>query len=1010
MGRLSSNFGPRGGKMHSGTDYAASAGTPIYANGPMTVTGVYPNGSAGQTGYGNTVTLKDANGVEYRHAHLNSVPNLQPGQQVGAGDLVGNVGNTGNSSGPHDHFEVSTAGNINGKQGLQSGEAIDPKTGKAYSDSFSMGSKDAGSLNSERGGTGVEQGHEHDNDPKPTDKPPTPPVTTDPAPKAPPTSNGKRVHRLTDRNSAGGVIDECVAKTVFVNNLPISVDGSKGTGHPAGSDPADRVPTNTRPGGATPRRNPNTNNCAGERPSPNGGQQPPQPQAPQAPAGPAGNIVDLGRQLQGQGIRVSEHPAFGGVEAGVHRGRGHGDGRAIDVNAPGGIVEANDPTWGPRFDAIAQQARAQGFTVIWRSAGHYNHMHIEEPAGGLRPNANPPNPAAPPNPNLPAGATGDCVPGDNAVPAPSPPAQADHCYHCWQTANGSRNVFVENLPVNFEGNLDTCGHARIEGSPDVFVGENSNTAQDRPLGSDRAARNTKEANKGGGNASPSNVACRQAEVDKNEKENKPADDDPNKDGPQKQADADDPNKPVDAKPGVTGEGQASSEQASRDRLRAQMDQDYANRDQWQGGKRSPAGNAAFANLGYGNAANGTAWCAAYVNSNLKDSGAGYASSLAAASPKAYKPVEPGQAKPGDVLVFDGGRHTALVYDVKPNGDIILQGGNQGGGDGAVTRNTITAASGYQYGSQRVSGIYNPHDQEYNRNNNLNVVPNGRDNPGYTPGAGNNANPGKDCPPQTPQEQAAGEGQGTRPELGGDSRFPGDVAFPNPSSILGGILGGGGGIFGGGPTFPTNQGPYPTPPKIDPMKIAAEVFDASMDDNTSPPISPLNTCDRARELAKTATGKEFPSGTEVAAQVPAAQKLWWDEAMAANQYRYEAAVEAYKQAGITAFRPLSAESMTRIMAYQSGWGNSRCVSTAAYDKNNPIGIGWNGSTFYEYPDKQLGWDATWKFIAFGTEGSLGRYLLPADTPLETDFEIDYIYKQGLINGQTPPGVLLIKPPQ
>lgn len=99
-----------------------------------------------------------------------------------------------------------------------------------------------------------------------------------------------------------------------------------------------------------------------------------------------------------------------------------------------------------------------------------------------------------------------------------------------------------------------------------------------------------------------------------------------------------------------------------------------------------------------------------------------------------------------------------------------------------------------------------------------------------------------------------------------------------------------------------------------------------------------------------------------------------------------------------------------MAFQSGWGNSRCVSKASYDKNNPIGIGWNGSTFYEYPTKQEGWDATWKFIAFGTEGSLGRYLLPSDTPLETDFEIDYIYQQGLINGKTPPGVLLIKAPE
>lgn len=823
MGRLNSHFGPRSGGQHRGADYTADAGTPMYANQPMTVTGVYPNGT--QSGYGNTVTLRDQYGTEYRHAHLQSSPNLQPGQQINAGDEIGRVGNTGRSTGPHTHFEASPDGNINNKRGLVDPEGVDPKTGKPYADAFSMGDPNSGSLNDARAN---KNGETPTPPPSPTDKPPEAPVTTTPAPKVP--RGGRRVHRLTDRNEAGGAIDQCVAKTVFVNNLQISVNGSVGT-------------------------------------------------------------------------------------------------------------------------------------------------------------------------------------ADSSCPI------SPHCYHEWLTANGSTTVFAENIPVNFEGNADTCGHLRIEGSPDVFVGEITSETQDRALGADRAARSHKEPNKGGGNASPSNIACRQAEIDKNEKDNKPADDDPNKDGPQKQADVDDPNKPVDAKPGVQGDGQANSEQASRDRLRTQMDQDYANRDQWQGGKRSPAGDAAFRNLGYGSSANGTPWCAAYVNSNLKDSGAGYASSLAAASPKAYKPVDPGQAKPGDVLVFDGGRHTALVYDVKPNGDIVLQGGNQGGGDGAVTRSTISAANGYAYGSQRVSGIYNPHDQEYNRNNNLNVVPNGKENPGYSPGTPNSTLPGKDCPPQTAQEQAADEGKGTRPEVSGDGREPGDVTYPDPSSILGGVLGGGafgagggGGAFGGGATFPPSQGPYPTPPKADPMKTAVEIFDASMVNDPGPPVNPMNTCERAKELAKVATGKEFPSGSEVAAQIPAAQKLWWNEVSAANQHRYDTAVKAYSQAGITQFRPVGALSMTKIMAFQSGWGNSRCVSKAAYDKNNPIGIGWNGSTFYEYPTKQQGWNATWKFIAFGTEGSLGRYLLPSATPLETDFEIDYIYQQGLINGKTPPGVLLIKAPE
>jgi hypothetical protein len=104
--------------------------------------------------------------------------------------------------------------------------------------------------------------------------------------------------------------------------------------------------------------------------------------APGAPGAPEGgvkggtDIVSLGKELQGQGVRVSENPAFGGVNP-VHKGKGHYEGRAIDVNAGFGIVEANHPEWGPKFDQIAASARQKGYTVIWRSAGHFNHMHIE---------------------------------------------------------------------------------------------------------------------------------------------------------------------------------------------------------------------------------------------------------------------------------------------------------------------------------------------------------------------------------------------------------------------------------------------------------------------------------------------------------------------------------------------------------------------------------------------------------------------------------------------------------
>lgn len=55
--------------------------------------------------------------------------------------------------------------------------------------------------------------------------------------------------------------------------------------------------------------------------------------------------------------------------------------------------------------------------------------------------------------------------GTSHPPCPLPP----HCAGQWQTANGSPDVFVENIPVNFKGNADTCGHSRAEGSPDVFI-------------------------------------------------------------------------------------------------------------------------------------------------------------------------------------------------------------------------------------------------------------------------------------------------------------------------------------------------------------------------------------------------------------------------------------------------------------------------------------------------------------------------------------------------------------
>ncbi len=88
------------------------------------------------------------------------------------------------------------------------------------------------------------------------------------------------------------------------------------------------------------------------------------------------SIVAYGRMLQHSGLRVSEHPSFGGVHH-VHHGWAHYAGRAIDVNIGRGVNEASSRATRARFDAVAAKARAAGYTVLWRVAGHFNHIHIQ---------------------------------------------------------------------------------------------------------------------------------------------------------------------------------------------------------------------------------------------------------------------------------------------------------------------------------------------------------------------------------------------------------------------------------------------------------------------------------------------------------------------------------------------------------------------------------------------------------------------------------------------------------
>ena len=85
---------------HTGVDYAAPVGTPINPTAPGRVTFVGRRG-----GYGNQVVVDHGGGLETRYSHMSSF-NVREGQQVAAGEVLGGVGNTGRSSGPHLHYQV----------------------------------------------------------------------------------------------------------------------------------------------------------------------------------------------------------------------------------------------------------------------------------------------------------------------------------------------------------------------------------------------------------------------------------------------------------------------------------------------------------------------------------------------------------------------------------------------------------------------------------------------------------------------------------------------------------------------------------------------------------------------------------------------------------------------------------------------------------------------------------------------------------------------------------------
>lgn len=93
-------------RAHKGTDYAAPRGTPIKAAGDGKVVHAAPKG-----GYGNTVIIQHGQGYQTLYAHMhNFARNIKAGSRVRQGDIIGYVGTTGLSTGPHLHYEFHVNG------------------------------------------------------------------------------------------------------------------------------------------------------------------------------------------------------------------------------------------------------------------------------------------------------------------------------------------------------------------------------------------------------------------------------------------------------------------------------------------------------------------------------------------------------------------------------------------------------------------------------------------------------------------------------------------------------------------------------------------------------------------------------------------------------------------------------------------------------------------------------------------------------------------------------------
>ena len=111
--RMVSGFGYRtdpftkARKMHEGMDFTAKTGTPIYATGD----GVVAKADNTVSGFGNHIVIRHGFGYETLYAHLSRYK-CKAGQRIQRGDIIGYVGSTGRSEGPHLHYEVHKNGKV----------------------------------------------------------------------------------------------------------------------------------------------------------------------------------------------------------------------------------------------------------------------------------------------------------------------------------------------------------------------------------------------------------------------------------------------------------------------------------------------------------------------------------------------------------------------------------------------------------------------------------------------------------------------------------------------------------------------------------------------------------------------------------------------------------------------------------------------------------------------------------------------------------------------------------